>query len=436
MCWTTPTRPTTWRACAGGYGMAEPCAGGDVLSYETALARLLAQAGALPLETCATDDATGRVLAEAVRARTPLPPFDNAAMDGYALRSGGRTITAGSVWPVAGRIVAGGAAPQVPAAAWEIMTGAALPPGADSVVPYERTERLDGARMRVLEDIEPARHIRRAGSDLRPDDLIAAAGTPVDATLRMLLAAAGIARVQVRRAPRVAILSTGDELVADAHVPLQAGQIRASNGPFLQTALGEAGAQVLACRTLGDDPAQFAAALAQVAVEADLVLTTGAVSAGVHDFVPAALDKAGAQPLFQGVAIRPGKPLLAARLAQGSLLLGLPGNPVATVVGFRFFAVPLLRHWLGRPREQPLLARLAEPVRGRGALRGFLKAQVGHDADGALRVRVLAGQESFRIASLLQANAWATVAPEAGELPTGARVGVYPRDPDGRWRLD
>lgn len=416
--------------------MAEPCAGGDALSYEAALARLLAQAGTLPLETRTSDDAAGRVLAETVHARTPLPPFDNAAMDGYALRSGGRTIAAGSVWPVAGRIVAGDAPPRTPAQAWEIMTGAALPPGADSVVPYERTARLDGARMRVLEDIEPARHIRRAGSDLQPGDPIAAAGTPVDATLRMLLAAAGIGQVQVGRAPRVAILSTGDELVADADASLQAGQIRASNGPFLQSALSEAGARVLACRTLGDDPTRFAQALAEVAGEADLVLTTGAVSAGAHDFVPAALAKAGAQPLFQGVAIRPGKPLLAARLAQGPLLLGLPGNPVATVVGLRFFAVPLLRHWLGRPRERPLLARLAEPVRGRGALRGFLKAHVAHDADGVLRVRVLAGQESFRIASLLQANAWATLAPEAGELPAGTRVEVYPRDPDGRWRFD
>ncbi|MDQ1118107.1 MULTISPECIES: gephyrin-like molybdotransferase Glp [Pseudoxanthomonas] len=416
--------------------MADPCAGEGLLSYEAALARLIASAGALPAEACATDQAAGRVLAEAVRAQAALPPFDNAAMDGYALRSDGRAIAAGSVWPIAGRVVAGEAPPQAPAAAWEIMTGAALPPGADSVVPYERTERLDTARMRVLEDLEPARHIRRAGSDLQPGDPIATAGTPVDATLRMLLAAAGIGQVQVRRAPRVAILSTGDELVADADAPLRPGQIRASNGPFLQTALAELGARVLACRTLGDDPAQFAAALAEVVVEADLVLTTGAVSAGVHDFVPAALGKAGAQLLFQGVAIRPGKPLLAARLAQGPLLLGLPGNPVATVLGFRFFAVPLLRHWLGRPPERPLLARLAEPVRGRGALRGFLKARVSHDEDGTLRVRVLAGQESFRIASLLQANAWATLAPDADALPAGARVEVYPRDPGGGWRFD
>ncbi len=407
-----------------------------LLHYAEALALLLAQAPGSPVEACSAGDAPGRILAEAVFATAPLPAFDNAAMDGYALRSNGALLAAGSVHPIAGTITAGDAAPAHAAPAWAIMTGAPLPPLADTIAPIERTEPVDARHMRLREDLRPGQHLRRQGSDLQPGDRLASAGQRVDATLAMLLAAQGIAQVPVRARPRVAILSTGNELIDDPHAPLQPGQIRASHGHYLAAALQEAGAQVVAQRTLADVPEVFARHLAEVASCSDLVLTTGAVSAGVHDFIPAALQAAGAQRLFHKTAIRPGKPLLAARLPSGTLVLGLPGNPVATAVGFRFFAVPWLRRQLGLPLERPLRAHLVADCQGRSGLRQFLKARVDHDRDGQLQVQVLSGQESFRIGTLQAANAWAVIEEDAGLLRAGTPVPVLARDAGGRWSFD
>lgn len=415
----------------------DPCAGADgLLRYPDALALLLAHAPGSPIEPCAVAEAQGRILADAVFATAPLPAFDNAAMDGYALRSNGAMLVAGSVHAIAGTITAGDPAPAHAAQAWAIMTGAPLPPLADTIVPIERTERIDGRHMRLRQDLRPGQHLRRQGSDLQPGDRLAGAGQRVDATLAMLLAAQGIAQVPVRARPRVAILSTGNELVDDPHAPLQPGQIRASHGHYLAAALQEAGAQVVAQRTLTDAPEVFARLLAEVAACSDLVLTTGAVSAGVHDFIPAALQAAGAQRLFHKTAIRPGKPLLAAKLPGGTLVLGLPGNPVATAVGLRFFAVPWLRRQLGQPLERPLRAHLAADCQGRSGLRQFLKARVGCDDNGQLQVQVLGGQESFRIGTLQAANAWAVIDQDAGLLPAGTPVPVLPRDAGGRWSFD
>lgn len=433
-----PTPLKTSHACANAAvrSMADPCAPAGLLRHADALALLLAQAAPLPSEMLAPADALGRVLAQAAVSPGALPPFDNAAMDGYALCSHGQPMRAGSEHAIAGTLVAGDAPPQTHAPAWEIMTGAPLPPGADSVVPFERTERLEAGCMRLREDLRPGQHIRRQGSDVQPGDRIADAGQRIDATGYMLLAALGIAQVSVRRRPRVAIISTGKELVTDVHMPLQPGQIRASNAPYLCAALAEAGAQVIACHTLGDEPKAFTARLAEVAVHADLVLTTGAVSAGVHDFIPAALQAAGARTLFHKIAIRPGKPILGARLPQGPLVLGLPGNPVATAVGLRFFAVPLLRAWQGLGPERPLSARLRADCQGRSGARQFLKARVDHAADGQLQVQMLTGQESFRIGALLEANAWAVIDEDAGLLAAGTPIEVFPRDAGGRWMFD
>ncbi|WDS37746.1 gephyrin-like molybdotransferase Glp [Pseudoxanthomonas sp.] len=417
--------------------MADPCATNTgLLRHAQALARLLQHAAVLPAEACAAQDAGGRVLAQDVLAISALPAFDNAAMDGFALHGEGQTLSAGSVLAIAGTVAAGDAPPAQIAQAWEIMTGAPLPPGTDTIVPVERTERVDARHVRLLDDVRSGQHLRRQGSDMQPGEHLAQAGQRVDATVQMLLAAQGITEVQVRARPRVAILSTGKELVDDPAVALQPGQIRASNGPYLAAALEEAGACVIAHHTLGDDPADFAARLARLAPDVDLILTTGAVSAGIHDFIPAALQAAGATRLFHKTAIRPGKPLLAAQFPSGALVLGLPGNPVATAVCFRFFAVPLLRAWQGLAEERPLRARLAADCQGRTGFRQFLKARVDHDAQGQLQVQVLTGQESFRIGALLHANAWAVIDEEAGLLPAGTPIEVLPRDAGGRWHFD
>lgn len=414
--------------------MSDPCSQhAGLLPYADALAQLLAHAPGMATETCDSRHALGRVLAQSIDATSPLPAFDNAAMDGYALCSGCQPLEAGSVHAIAGTVTAGDAPPTQAARAWAIMTGAPLPTGTDTIVPIERTERVDAMHMRLLGDVQPGQHLRRQGSDMQPGELLASAGQRIDATLRMLLAAQGIARLPVRMRPRVAILGTGNELVDDPAIALQPGQIRASNGHFLAAALKAFGAQVIAHHTLGDAPEAFAGMLAEVAPRSDLVLTTGAISAGVHDFIPAALQAAGARRLFHKTAIRPGKPLLGALLPDGPLVLGLPGNPVATAVGFRFFAVPWLRAQLGLPAERPLRARLRADCQGRTGFRQFLKACVDHDDQGQLRVQVLTGQESFRIGALLEANAWAVIDEDADLLAAGTPIDVLPRDAGGRW---
>ncbi|SDQ93073.1 molybdopterin molybdotransferase MoeA [Pseudoxanthomonas sp. CF125] len=405
-----------------------------MIAYAQALELLLAEAAVLPAEWCRSADACGRILAEPLRASNMLPPFDNAAMDGYAFATSSEGLAAGSEHRVAGQLAAG--APPPPDAAgdvWEIATGAALPAGLDCIVPFERVERLSAERIRLREAAFAGQNIRRAGSDIAIAGEVAAAGQRIDPALRMVLAALGVERISVRRKPRVALLSTGAELVVDALLPLGPGQIYASNASYLEASLRALGAEVIANVALGDDAQAFAAQTGRLADQADLVLSTGAVSMGSRDFIPAGLQAMGARLLFHKAAIRPGKPILAARLQEGALFVGLPGNPIAVAVGLRYFVVPLLRAMLGMPAETPLRASLAAPIRVAKGLRHFLKARLRQSSDSGLVAELLEGQQSYRMGSLLQANAWVVLPEDADEWPAGALVDALPRDADGGW---
>lgn len=398
-----------------------------MISCDEALAILRAAATPLPLQTMPAQQAMDRVLGEAVTSRAWLPPFDNAAMDGFALSSAGQSIDAGTELRVRGWQAAGDAAQAARDGAWEIMTGARLPDGLDAVVPIEQVEVLERENgkpvsIRLRASVAPNQHVRRRGEDVRGGDAVLAAGTPLRAPQLMLLAALGIADVQVRRKPRVAIIATGHELVSDPAQPLQSGQIRDSNRPFLVAQLQAAGAEVAWQGVVGDDAAQFQRALNRaLAQDIDLVLSSGAVSMGRYDFVPDALRARGARIGFHQVAIRPGKPLLFAKLAEGPLYFGLPGNPMASAVGQRFFVEPLLRQMLGLAPEIPLRARIEARCAKPQALRLHARASVRCDGDGQLRVTVLPQQESFRLMPMLAANAWAVLpegraAVEAGDI--------------------
>ena len=408
-----------------------------MIAYAEALALLLAESGVLEDEWCRSSDALSRVLAESVHAPRALPPFNNAAMDGYAFSSGGNVPTAGSEHEVAGLIVAGEPLPSdTTGKVWEITTGAPLPAGLDCIVPLERVERLPCGRIRLRDALSGGQNVRQRGSDIAMAKQMAMAGQRIDPALCMMFAALGIERLKVRRKPRVVLLSTGAELIADASLPLGEGQVYAANAPYLQASLQAMGAEVIASATLGDDAQLFAARLRQVAARADLVLSTGAVSTGPHDFIPACLQTTKARLLFHKAAIRPGKPLLAASLQDGPLFIGLPGNPIATAVGFRFFVVPVLRAMLGMPPESPLRVALSEPVHAVAGLRHFLKARLRQTASSGIGLELLEGQESYRIGPLLQANAWAVLHEDANELPAGTLVDVLPRDAGDGWRFD
>jgi molybdopterin molybdotransferase len=318
----------------------------DTLAYEDALRIVLAASGKLPAEDVPTSACIGRVLAAPVVSAVDLPPFDNSAMDGFALR-GHSIVPAGTKLDIEGEQAAGDGVAQARNGAWEIMTGARLPDGLDRVIPVEQTERLSATRVRLLADVDYGQNVRMAGSDVARGQHVLAAGTVLQPQHLMLLAALGVASVPVAGHPRVAVLCTGRELVDDAAQALAPGQIRNSNGPFLAARLPLAGAQVVHVETVGDDAAAFEAALRRALdAGAQIIITSGAVSMGRYDFVPQALERIGAQTLFHKVAIRPGKPLLFAKLPGDVLLFGLPGNPIAVAVGLR---LPEVRKLPGAP---------------------------------------------------------------------------------------
>lgn len=404
-----------------------------MIDYEEALRLLLSDVAPLGGERVAAGDARGRVLATTVTSAESLPPFDNSAMDGFALCGGGVVRAAGEGFAILGESAAGDAPIDAAGGAWEIMTGAPMPAGADTVVPVEQVDVLatDGAgrptSIRLRADVPPDQHVRRAGEDIAAGAVAIPAGRVLREAEAMVLAAIGVAAVDIARSPRVAVITTGRELV-DGAAPLAPGQIRNSNGPFLAARLQAAGARVVARETVADDPAAFRAALDRALGQGvDVVVTTGAVSMGRYDFIPATLDALGATTLFHKVRIRPGKPILAARLPGGAHVLALPGNPASTAVGLRFFVEPLLRRLLGLPPERAFRLPLAVPYGKRFPLRMHLKARVALDPDGMARVHVLGGQESFRIRPLLDANAWAVVPADVDALDAGAAVHVVPR---------
>lgn len=378
--------------------------------------------------------AVGQVLLQDVVSAEDLPPFDNSAMDGFALRVGADGARAGLECAVLGAQAAGDAAVAAAsgAGAWEIMTGARVPDGLDAVIPVEQVEVLarDGGgrpqRIRLQADLPPGQHIRRRGEDVTRGAAVLAAGTRIAAPQLMLLAALGVADVAVARPPQVALINTGRELVDAPGRALASGEIRNSNGPYLAQTIVDAGAELVLRETVSDDAAAFDAAL-QRALDAgaQVVLSTGAVSMGRYDFVPDALRGRGATLRFHKLRIRPGKPLLFATLPGGQLFFGLPGNPASSAVGMRFFVEPALRGMLGLAPETPLRVPLDAGYCKRHALRFHLKGRLALDGQGRLVARILPGQESFKIAPLARSNAWIVLDEQAQDLPAGAPVDVW-----------
>jgi len=409
---------------------------GPVIDYAQAMQQVMDAALPLPAETVAIDAAVGRVLAGAVHSTQCLPPFDNAAMDGFVLATQGGPFATGHEFEVSGWRAAGdaadvGAGRLASERACEIMTGAMVPDGMDAVVPVEHVRILHEdeqgrpRRIRLLQVVRPGQHVRLRGEDVELGQAVLEAGRSIGGNEYTLLHALGITEVTVRVQPRVAVICTGKEL-QDPTQALAAGQIRDSNRPYLVGRLRAAGAEVVWQGTVGDDVAVFGAALAQALdAGAQVIVSTGAVSQGRYDFIPEALRALGAHVGFHKVAIRPGKPVLFAQLADGAAYFGLPGNPLAAAAGQRFFVEPLLRHALGMPAEQPLWLPLAGGYRKSAGCRFHGCARVGCDAQGRLQVSLLPGQQSFRLMSLVGANAWAALPEECTDAGEGSAVMVY-----------
>ena len=323
----------------------------SLISVEDALQRLLAWAEQTPIgdpEAVPLAQADGRVLAAPLLAGLDLPPWDNSAMDGYALRLAdwqGEPLT------VSQRVLAGGAPqPLQPGTCARIFTGAPLPDGADCVEMQENTEVLADGCVRFLEALRPGRNIRPRGQEVRNGETVLAAGTRLGPIELALAASLGSDTLIVRRRPRVALLSTGDELVEPGQ-PLGAGQIYNSNRRLLAAWLTRLGCEVRDAGILADDLQATRTALAGLG-DVDLILSTGGVSVGEADFLGQVLREAGELALWK-LAIKPGKPLTCGHY-QGVPVLGLPGNPASTLVTFGLLARPYLLRRLGVEAVEPL----------------------------------------------------------------------------------
>lgn len=322
-----------------------------LLPVEDALARLLTLAEQSPIlesETLPLADADGRVLAEPLVAGLDLPPWPNSAMDGYALR---QADWRGEALPVSQKIFAGQAGePLQPGTCVRIFTGAPVPEGADCVEMQENVEVLGDGRVRFLEALKVGQHIRPQGQETRQGDCVLPAGTRLGPIEIGLAASLGYAELSVRRRPRVALLSTGDELV-EPGLPLALGQIYNSNRHLLRTWLQRFGCEVVDAGILPDDLERTRVALAGLS-NVDLILSTGGVSVGEADFLGAALREAGELALWK-LAIKPGKPLTVGHYQQVPVI-GLPGNPASTLVTFALLARPYLMRRLGMQKVEPL----------------------------------------------------------------------------------
>jgi len=401
-----------------------------MIAYSEALQHLMEAATPLPAERLALHEVAGRILATDIISGQSLPPFDNSAMDGFALFADGAPLESDTEFVVQGWQAAGDAGAEGGDGAWEIMTGARMPVGLDTVVPIENVEILASeqgrpTRIALKSGVKPGQHVRLRGQDVEEGERVLQAGQALDINARTLLHAIGVAEVAVVARPKVAVIATGKELVTEAAQALDSGQIRDSNRPYLIGRLQAAGAEVVWQGTVGDDVAAFDAVLDDaLSAGAKVLISTGAVSAGRYDFIPDALRARGARIVFHKVAIRPGKPLLFAVLPDGALYFGLPGNPVSAAVGQRFFVEPVLRRLLGLAAEPLLQLPLQADVRKPPGLRFHARARVDVDAQGRLSARVLSGQESFRLKSMLQANAWVVLEGEGDLVAAGTPVRV------------
>ena len=389
-----------------------------------ALEIVLGAAAPIGVETVPLDGARGRILAEPVAADRDAPPSDRSAMDGFAVRAA--DATAGATLSVRGELPAGRSPEGIrvePGTAVRIFTGAPVPEGADAVIMVEATEEdRGGGRVTLRESARRGQHIRPRGEDARQGSPVLEPGCRVGPAEIAALAAVGRARVVVGRRPSAVVLSTGNEVVGVGESPAP-HQVRNSNAPMLAALLRGEGAVAIEHETVADDRDALAAAIAGTG-EADLALLSGGVSVGDYDLVEQAVRGQGYEVLFHTVAMRPGKPILAAR--RGSrFLFGLPGNPLSAFAGFHVFVAPVVRRLMGdpHPESRRIKAVLAEAVRQRPGREGYVLARLMWP-DGAPLAVPVRSASSGDVLSLSRANAYVVVPRESASIEAGASVDV------------
>src|SRR5690349_8830666 len=372
----------------------------------------------LPVERVPLERAGGRVLAEAARSVVDLPPFPSSAMDGFALRAADTPATL----PVVFRIAAGRPSPR-PLESGEAMgiaTGGVVPDGADAVIPLEYVVENENT-IEVRNRVEQGANLRPSGRDLGAGEAVVPAGMVLGASQLGALAAAGVAEVACGAVPRAAVLATGTELRRPGE-PLEAGEVYEANGLILETQLRSAGASVERLAAVADDEDAHREAIAR-GLEHDLLVTSGGVSVGPHDLVRATEAELGVEEVFWRVAVKPGRPV-SFGVRQGTLVFGLPGNPVSSLVAFELFVRPAVLALQGHadplPRFEP--GRLAAAMKLSSARDQLARARRRGGEDGATELEPLRGQESHMIASAAGADALVLLPRGEGELEAGSPV--------------
>ncbi len=393
-----------------------------MISVEEALERILAEISPLPVTSVPLPEALGLVLAENVVAQEDIPPFANSAMDGFALLSRDSKMSSGQPprLHVTGGVAAGYVADHAveEGTAMRIMTGAPVPPGADTVIQVELThsDSPDSEWVEILQEVAPGNNIRPAGEDMHKGQTVLVQGTEIGPWEIGILATLGWATVPVIRRPHVAILGTGDEVI-DVDQPLQPGKIRNSNSYLLEAAIWRAGAVPHRLGVARDTVESLREKFTE-ALQYDLIITSGGVSVGDFDLVKNIMAEQG-KINFWRINMRPGKPVAFGHIG-GKPLLGLPGNPVSAAVTFELFARPVIRKMLGHTRLfRPQVDVVVEDgVSDRAMRRHYVRAHVEW-RDGRFVARTTGNQGSHIMTSLLNANALVIVPEGRVEVPPG-----------------
>ncbi len=389
-------------------------------SIDEALAAILGPIAPLDAERASLQDAAGRVAAEDAAAAVDLPPFDRSAMDGYAVRS------ADTAPGVALRLAGGVAAGEVSAdeldagTAAAISTGAALPPGADAILQSELAS-VNGGTVTPERAIEAGRHVRYRGEDVRAGDVLARAGERLTLPRLSALASAGVGEVTVHRRPRLHLLVTGSELLP-LGAPPEPGRIHESNGLMVRLLAERAGAEVVVGGAIPDDPAATLAAVER-GLASDVLIVSGGVSVGPHDHVKPAFEACGVEEVLWRVRIKPGKPMWFGR-AGSTLVFGLPGNPLSSIVCFCVFIEPALRRLQGERDALPRLVRgrLAAPAEPSDGRTTFLTARIAPGADGVLEATPTERQGSHMTGALGESDGFAVAPHGSPGLAAGDAV--------------
>jgi molybdopterin molybdotransferase len=400
---------------------------GSLTDLDDAVRMVLAEARRLPAEEVALVDAEGRVLAHDVTAAEDVPAADNSAMDGFAVRAAdtrGASSERPVRLPLLGESRAGAPCedPFAGMGAIRISTGAVVPGGADAVIRVEDTAEEQGAVL-IEAEVSPGAEIRRAGEDMEAGEVVLRAGEIVGPAELGVLASAAAARAHVVRRPSVAVLSTGDELIAPDE-PLRPGAVRNSNAHSVPAQARAAGGVVDLVRMVPDDLASTRAAVAE-GLERDILVLCGGVSVGPHDHVKPALEAEGVSEIFWRVALKPGKPVwfgVSERAGRRTLVFGLPGNPVSAMVTFDLFVRAAIATMLGRPHARPTVPAVLDEGYRKAPGRAHVVRLAAELRDGSWHVRPTGPQGSHVLTSMLGVDAIAVVPAATGDLEAGEVV--------------